>query len=82
MKKFKTVPSPFGTGIDEQASTDAFVDYVGGRQRADQLSRIQKDSYPSQDWKGNRIPASQVFRTKAKNAGFTDEEVDALLSIQ
>jgi len=82
-KKFKVVRSPFG-GVDERATHDAFVEFVGGRDRADRLFWIWKHSYeqtvyPSYLYKP--VPREQVFREKAKREGFTDEEVDAFLSL-
>lgn len=78
MKSFKTIPSPFGTGIDEQATTAAFENYVGGVSKAQQLFRIYKESYPSARWGHVRgMSKIEVFCAKAKNAGFNQAEIDA-----
>ena len=84
-KRFQPVPSPFGVGNDEQATQDAFVEFVGGTRRADQLSRIAQNSYPHgtemDRLMGHGLTREQVFRCKAKQEGFTDEEVDAFLML-
>lgn len=69
---FVPVPSPFGTPgwNDERATQNAFVDYVGGAARADQLGRVFKD-YP------NEVDA----RPAAQRQGFCDEDVDAFLML-
>jgi len=81
-KRFQPVPGPFGIGNDEQATQDAFVEFVGGTRRADQLSRIAKDSYPH-GMLGSPYyqTREEVLRLKAKNEGFTDKEVDAFLML-
>lgn len=82
-KRFQPIPSPFGTGRnDEQATTDAMVDYVGGRVRAERLSQLRKNSYPMPGrWLGEQISAEEVFRRKALAEGFTAEEITAFLSV-
>lgn len=82
-KRFKPVPGPFGFGNDEQATQDAFVDFVGGSTRADKLSRISQNSYPhgTNDMDPYYKSRAEVFRLKAKLEGFTDEEVDAFISL-
>jgi hypothetical protein len=72
MNKFTPVPGPFG-GIDEQATTDKFVEYVGGVMRAAHLENIRARYH------GKNKDAQ--FRKDAKESGFQDEEVDALLSL-
>jgi hypothetical protein len=79
---FKPVPSPFGTAgfKDEQATQDAFVEYVGGWPKAERLSRLWNESYPKNDpWKP--ISKIEVFRRKARGNGFEDEDVDAFLML-
>lgn len=80
---FQPVPSPFGVPgrNDEQATHDAFVEYMGGRNRADRLWNIRKNSYPTQDWRNDTISAVDNFRRKALAEGFSEEEIDALLSL-
>jgi len=82
-RKFKPVPSPFGGGVDEKATHEAFVAFVGGIGRADRLQKIWNNSHP-----GIRVSAfakpeakSDVFRRKARKDGFTDTEIDAFLSL-
>lgn len=77
-KRFKPVEG------DEQATTDAFEDYMGSVYRAQRIFGIYKQSYP-----GIRVSAfdkpkskEEIFWHKAKDAGFTENEIDALLSIQ
>lgn len=84
-KPFEPIPSPFGTMNDEQRTQDAFVDYVGGTAKAEQLSRIWQNSWPSgtnyDRLMGRGGTKEDVFRAKAKREGFTDEDVDAFLSL-
>lgn len=58
------------------------MEYVGGRHRADKLSRIAQNSYPhgclgSMYYKTRE----EVFRSKATQDGFTNLEVDAFLML-
>ena len=78
----KTIPSPFGTGIDEFAMQEQMVDIVGGTKKADRLSYLYNNSYPiDMGWR-NKKTKGEVFRSKAKREGFTDNQVDAFLQIQ
>lgn len=81
-KTFQPVPGPFG-GTDEMKTQDAFVDFVGGTRRAEHLSRICQNSYPTPFPEGHPYfkTKQQVFRIAAKREGFTDAEVDAFLSL-
>jgi hypothetical protein len=72
MEKFVPVPGPFG-GIDEQATTDKFVEYVGGVMRATHLEQIRSMQHGKNK--------DEKFRKAAKESGFQDEEIDALLSL-
>ncbi len=68
--------------ISEQGRNDRFVDIVGGRQRAEQLSRIYQNSYPMP---GHCIaPAkskTEVFMMKAKRERFTQKEINAFMAL-
>ena len=83
-KKFKVVPSPFGTlSYDEDATMRAFEEYVGGVRRAERLMYLWNNTYP-----GIRVSVfdppkskSEIFRKKAKGEGFTDNEADAFLML-
>jgi hypothetical protein len=75
-KKFKPIPG------DEQATTDAFVEYVGGRARAERLFSIYRNSYPIKLQTFTTISKREVFCRKAEREGFDKQEIDALLSIQ
>lgn len=87
MTEFTVAPSQFGMGKDEQATHDAFVDFMGGRSRADLIWRVFKSML---GWTPNPYDYStnapktvnQAFRIRARAQGFTDAEVDALLAIQ
>ncbi len=79
---FQPVPSPFGTGIDEQTSTANFEQLVGGVARAQRLLRIFKDSTAGTDHRGRPISRRDVYRRRALAQGFTAVEADALLSLQ
>lgn len=83
-KKFKTIPSPFGTlSYDERKTTEAFEDFMGGPDRARQIERIWADTYPSPHT--NISPyyktKKEIFRQKAEDAGFTAEEIEAFLML-
>jgi hypothetical protein len=82
-RKFKPVPSPFGVGVDEKATHEAFVAFVGSTDRADRLQRIWNNSYPGIRASAFATPATKtdVFRRKAKAEGFTVPEIDAFLSL-
>ena len=75
--------NPFGTGRTEQGNQDAFVDLVGGTARADQLSRISQNSYPS--GANNMDPyyrtREQNFRRKALAEGFIKAQINAFLAL-
>jgi hypothetical protein len=78
-------PRPFALTGDEQADTDAFVEYVGGRDRADQLARIYGRSHPTgtqYDFLyGRGRTREQNFARAAKTTGFQDHEIAAFLTI-
>ncbi len=82
-RRFRSVPGPFDCGIDEQATQDAFVEYVGGRERAERLDSIWKNSYPGTSvfWAKPAISKRGVFRKKAKREGFRDCHIDAFLTL-
>lgn len=77
------MPSPFGVGIDEKATHEAFVAFVGGTDRADRLQRIWNNSHPGIRVSAFAKPATRadVFRKKAMAEGFTAPEIDAFLSL-
>ena len=66
----------FNSSKCEQCKQDAFVEMVGGTQRADRLFQILKDSYPSAT-----VSRADVFRCKAINQGFTRKQADTLLAL-
>jgi hypothetical protein len=84
-KPFQPVPSPFGTpGFNhEQATQDAFVEYVGGTRKAEQLSRLYNDSYPTPWPPGHPYARTkiEVFRAKALREGFSKEDIDAFMML-
>jgi len=73
---FQPIPSPFGTPgmTDEQATQDAFIEYVGGTNRAECLERLWYNTYPS-----SGMTKEQLFRRKAKKERFTNMEIDAFM---
>lgn len=78
------VPSPFGTGCDEQAENDAFEQLCGGHVRAFRLLHLWQDTYAT-PWPPGHMyykTKEQVFRAKAKRDGFTDEQVEAFFHLQ
>ena len=79
MKKFKAIPAPFGNGIDESATIDSFIDYVGGKHRLEMLSRIARNSYPMPKFNG-QYTKKEVFTQNAKRNGFTQNEIDGYLT--
>jgi hypothetical protein len=82
--QFKPIKDPWG-GIDEQATQDAFVDFVGGTSRADYLQYLNNQSFPigtKYDFLyGTGLTKEQVFRKKALNAGYTEKQIDAFLML-
>lgn len=86
-KTFKPVLSVFG-GIDERATQDAFVDFVGGTGNADRLCVIWCNSYACETEYDKLVKSpyyktrEQVFRNKAISRGFKNAEVDAFLMLQ
>lgn len=66
---------------DEQEKTDAFERALGV-DRARRLSRILKNSHPSQDHWCRPISRQEVFRRAALRDNFTPAEIDALLELQ
>jgi len=68
--------------MTEQEQQDAFVVLVGGRQRADLLERIYRDSFPTDDWAGTSgRTREQNFTFEAQREGFKDEEISAFLKL-
>lgn len=84
-KPFEVVPGPFGVGPDERATQDAFVEYVGGHHRAERLSYIWQNSYPSgteyDRLMGRGASKEEVFRRKAVREGFDIEDANAFLKL-
>ena len=79
---FRPAPGPFGARPDEMATHEAFADYVGGRERAERMSRLYSDSYPRRGpGVFDRYSKEDVFRTKALREGFSEAEIDAFLSL-
>ena len=79
-KPFKPVPSPFGHGIDEQATIEAFKEYVGGNSRLESLWRISRSSHPTPKFRGGQYTQREVFRSRAIHEGFTENEIDGYLT--
>jgi hypothetical protein len=79
------VPSPFGTGCDEQAETDAFERLCGGVKRAQRMLYLWNDSYPAGSeydrMMGRGASKAEVFKAKAKREGFTDEQIAAFMHL-
>jgi hypothetical protein len=73
-------------GEDELDRTNALVDAIGSV-RADRLMQIYNDSYPSGTQYDKTMKTGQyhskeaVFRSRAKQAGYTDKEIKMFLSI-
>jgi len=80
MTAFKTIPGPFG-GTDERATQEAFVKYVGGRAKAEQLDRLWRNSYPAPTAGFGQLSKEEVFCRKAKREGFKDNEIDAFMML-
>ena len=76
---FKPVSGPFG-GIDEQATIEAFKDYVGGNHRLESLWKIARNSYPAPKFRGGQYSRIEVFKGKALREGFTKNEIDGYLT--
>jgi len=71
--------------MTEQERQDEFVEIVGGRRRADQLSKISQNSYPAPTWSCERghhqLSRREVFIIKSKRERFTDKQINAFLSL-
>ena len=82
--EFAPIEYPWGD-IDEKATQDAFIDFVGGTAKADRLQLLNMNSYPMgtalDRLNGRGKTKEQVFRRKAKNAGYTDRQVTAFLML-
>ena len=77
---FKKIKNDFGF-VDEQVTQDKFIDFIGGGLRADRLQNVYRNSYPG--WiRGKKVSASEIFEINAKSADFSQEEIDAFLSLQ
>lgn len=72
-KRFEPIyHSPFGNRVlDERATHEAFEDYMGGVDRAFRILHVWQDSYNS----------LHKFEIKAAREGFTENEIDAFLSL-
>jgi len=69
--------------MTEQERTDAFVTLCGGQHKADRLSRIYANSYPSRTHRLFEVRSkSGTFIRKAKHEGFTAKQANALLDLQ
>lgn len=81
---FQPVPGPFG-GTDEQATTDAFVEYVGGHARADRLQLIWNGTPATQSDPWGRFEGKKTrrdnFIIRAEREGYTREDAEAFLSL-
>lgn len=70
----------------EQERQDRFVRMVGGRNKAEQLDRIWKQSYPrygysEKDRRNRQLSRDEVFEESAKEAGFTQKQIDMFSSL-
>lgn len=74
----EVVKNCFG-GKDERAMTDNFEELCGGVKKAQRLFQLWKNSYSAGTkfdmLYGNGQTKSQVFEKKAKQEGFTDEQI-------
>ena len=73
------------TAVDEALPPDPHREFerlVGGVKRAEHLLGILSRAYPGRDEWGREVSREKMFRRAAKQAGFTDKEIEALLSLQ
>lgn len=70
--------------MTEYEAHQAFEDLCGDSSRAARLFSIYKNSHPHRHWQDPRksISKEEVFAKKAKNEGFSDKEINALLNLQ
>lgn len=68
---------------DEQERQDYFVELCGGTNKADALERIYKESYPCSHPLDifKKYTKEDIFRMKAKKAGFTNKQINYFLSL-
>lgn len=69
---------------DEAVDHAAFEQFVGGPDRGFRLLRIYESSQPYRRWTFGppEMTRAEVFIAKAKQAGYTEAEARALLSLQ
>lgn len=85
MKTF--TPVTVGGVVDEMLTQLAYVEFIGGRNRAEYLSAIWDRTFPSGTQYDKLMETGQYrskeenFRINAKRDGFYDSEVDAFLSL-
>ena len=83
--KFQVVKDQWGR-MDEGATQEAFVIYVGGVAKAEGLLHLWNTSYPvgtRYDFLYGRGKTKEdVFYNKAIREGFTDEEIDAFMLLE
>lgn len=69
--------------MDEQAVTDHFEEVCGSVDKAWRLFNIWQNSYahdhPNPRWSQTR---EQVFEARAKDAGYTNEQIQAFYACQ
>ena len=86
-KEFQKVYLPGSPGspafVDDMATQEAFVEYMGGRGRADAIEAVWKRSWPMPGIGGGlgKLSKTEVFKMKALREGFTAEEVRAFLML-
>jgi hypothetical protein len=76
---FKPVPGPFG-GMDEQATIEAFEEYIGDYQRLLKLWRIARECYPMPKYPNGQYTRIEVLKMRAKRDGFTENEINGYLT--
>ena len=67
---------------DEQLMTESFEELVGGVSKARQLFNLYKNSHSHNPLYGEKRTKQQVFETKAKNEGFTNEQIQFFYELQ
>lgn len=71
---------------DEQQRTDDFESLAGGRDKADQLARVWRDSHPLgtalDRLYGRGASREQSFMAAAKAEGFSEAQAEAFLALQ
>ncbi len=68
--------------MDEREKQDHFIHLMGGTNKSDNIQYIWNNSYPcDMRPQGKLHTREQIFRKRAKDEGYTDEQIDYFLNL-